>query len=258
MKFDRTLVKIRERSFPEVLDLSVVVCRRRFRTVATAALAGILPFILLNRLVGTIPNLEGVEIALIPFEAPWATAPLTVVLAGLMFGEKVTAGRVAGRIFSSLPALILYQLIIRSILLVTVILSPLIPANMGFMNEVLLLERDKWHGAFKRVGTLRENRGSDLFGQFIIVLLASLAFTACFYFGSGVIFDALFETEITWDEPSFTDVQGLRWEIPLWTSVAFGTVVRFFSYIDQRIRIEGWEVELRLKMAGHALEGSTA
>ena len=34
----------------------------------------------------------------------------------------------------------------------------------------------------------------------------------------------------------------------------FSAVVRFLSYIDRRIRLEGWEIELRLKSVGRALE----
>ena len=44
------------------------------------------------------------------------------------------------------------------------------------------------------------------------------------------------------------DTFGLRWEFPLavWLTVAFFTVVRFLSYLDLRIRREGWEVWLKL------------
>ena len=70
----------------------------------------------------------------------------------------------------------------------------------------------------------------------------------CCYVGSGTILNAVFETDLTWDEPEFSDLLGPRVQAPLWIAIAFGAVVRFFSYIDQRIRIEGWEVELRLKV----------
>jgi hypothetical protein len=35
--------------------------------------------------------------------------------------------------------------------------------------------------------------------------------------------------------------------------VAFFAVVRFLTYIDRRIRLEGWEVELRLRALGAAM-----
>ena len=43
-------------------------------------------------------------------------------------------------------------------------------------------------------------------------------------------------------------------QVGTWIAIAFFGVVRFLTYIDQRIRLEGWEVELRLRAAGAALE----
>ena len=254
MRFDRTLVQIRERSFPELLDLAVVVIRKRFRVIAPTALLGIVPFILFNAWVASWPDRGTLLIFLIPLEAPWATAPLTLVLASLMFGETITPRKIGSRLISALPALIFYQLIIRAILLIVFILIPLIPTRMGFTNEVLLLERDRWYKALKRVGTLSESRGGDLFGQFLAMMCATTAFVACSYIGSGTIINSLFEADLTWEPASFADFVGLRVQIPLWIAIAFSAVVRFFSYIDQRIRIEGWEVELRLKLVAQSME----
>ena len=35
--------------------------------------------------------------------------------------------------------------------------------------------------------------------------------------------------------------------IAMWTVASYFTVVRFLSYLDLRIRREGWEVELRMR-----------
>ena len=254
MRFDRTLVRIRERSFPDLLDLAVVVTRHRFRVIAPAAIAGIAPFALLNAWIASHPNSELLLLWLIPLEAPWATAPITLVMAGLMFGENISPWRIALRILKALPTLLFYQFFLRGIFVFVFILSPLIPARMAFMNEVILLERDRWYKGFKRVGTLCERRGGDLFGQFLSLSLASAVFIGCFYAGSGTILTVLFDVESTWDLAESSDLAGWRVQVPLWISIAFAAVVRFFSYIDQRIRIEGWEVELRLKLAGQAIE----
>jgi len=40
----------------------------------------------------------------------------------------------------------------------------------------------------------------------------------------------------------------------VWIAIAFFGVFRFLSYIDRRIRLEGWELELRLKAVGRASE----
>jgi len=44
----------------------------------------------------------------------------------------------------------------------------------------------------------------------------------------------------------------------LWTVVVYFTVARFLSYLDQRIRNEGWEVELFLRAQRERLTRQTA
>ena len=92
---DRTMVQIRERSYLEVLDLALVVVRQWPATLGMAALAGIAPFAALNARLLSDPEVPpGVFVYLLALEAPWATAPLTVGLGGLMFGERPSVGRV--------------------------------------------------------------------------------------------------------------------------------------------------------------------
>jgi hypothetical protein len=43
-----------------------------------------------------------------------------------------------------------------------------------------------------------------------------------------------------------------------WLVIAYFTVVRFLSYLDQRIRAEGWEVELLLRAERARLESQLA
>ena len=40
----------------------------------------------------------------------------------------------------------------------------------------------------------------------------------------------------------------------VWIAVAFFGVYRFFAYIDRRIRLEGWELNLRIMAAVHGLK----
>ena len=44
----------------------------------------------------------------------------------------------------------------------------------------------------------------------------------------------------------------------VWIAVAFFGVYRFFAYIDRRIRLEGWELDLRLKAVARGLEARAA
>ena len=254
MALDQTLIQIRERSFPDLLDLALVVVRSRPKTVGLAALAGVLPFAALNAWLTLDPEFPFLGyLALLALEAPWATAPLTVVLGGLMFGEKPSARRVLATLVRRLPAMIAYQFVLRLFLLFP-LLYLIVPARLAFLDEVILLEGGEFRGVIRRCSTLSGNRGSDLFGYWAAELFFGALFVLCFWAGTDVIQNALTTSELTWDQPGWADLYGLRLQMAVWIAIAFFGVARFLTYIDQRIRLEGWEVKLRLQDVGRAME----
>ncbi len=65
----------------------------------------------------------------------------------------------------------------------------------------------------------------------------------------------LIGNELTWYSPGMSrPASGLLFQTGVWIAVAFFGVYRFFSYIDRRIRLEGWELDLRLKAVARGLE----
>jgi hypothetical protein len=255
LAYERTLVQIRERTFLEVLDLALAVIRHRPLTIALAAVAGIAPFAFLNDWLMTDPDFPfGVFLLLLLLEAPWATAPLTIVLGGLMFGEEPRVGRVLKILLRALPSMFVFQGLLRLFLICTLILLPLLPSRLSFLNEVILLERGKFWSPIRRCSVLSGFRGGDLFGQALALLFFGILFVLCFWMGTGAALSALTTTELTWETPGWADAIGLRFQLGVWLAIVFFGVARFLTYIDQRIRIEGWEVELRLRGAGKALE----
>ncbi len=60
--------------------------------------------------------------------------------------------------------------------------------------------------------------------------------------------------ELTWYRPGLNDLSGVLFQTAVWIAIAFFGVYRFFAYIDRRIRIEGWELDLRLKAVNRGLE----
>ena len=255
MAYDRTLIKIRERSFLDLLDLALVVLRRNTMLLGTAAIAGILPIVLLNAWVMCIPEFPPILfIPILVLEIPWVTAPLTVVLGGLMFGERPTARQVVRSLLRGLPAMIIYQGIVRAILLVSVIFYPLVPTRLAFLDEVILLERGKIRSAVKRSSNLCADRGSDYFGQWLAQIFFGVLFVACFWFGTGMILGTLFEQDLTLDDFRPNSLGAIRLQVAIWIAVTFFGVARFLTYIDQRIRLEGWEIKLRLQAVGQTLE----
>lgn len=255
MAYDRTLVQIRERSYLEVLDLALVVIRHRPVTIGLAALAGTAPVVALNDWLMSDPDFPaGAFLLLLALEAPWATAPLTIVLGGLMFGARPPVGRVLKTVWRALPSMVLFQGLVRAVLLGTIVLFPLVPSRLSFLNEVILLERGRWWSAVRRSASLSGRRGGDLFGLWLAQLVFGTIFVLCFWGGTGVALSALTTSEMTWEAPRRADTLGVRFQLGVWLAVVFFGVARFLSYIDQRIRMEGWELELHLRAVGDALE----
>ncbi len=251
MDLDRTLVQIRERTFLDILDLTLVLLRRRPLALGLTAVLGIAPWALLNLALttGTGEAKPFLMLLLIVLEAPLATAPLTVLLGGLMFDSRPTAGRVLRTLIRRMPLLLLYQGLIRAGLLLSVVFAWVIPAKLAFLNEVILLERGMGSKVLSRSNDLSTDRGGELVAQWIAQLLFGLLFVLAFWFALENALD-VFHNQLAWEEPTWENLLGPWPLIGVWIVVAFFGVVRFLTYIDQRIRLEGWEVELRLKAVG--------
>lgn len=185
-------------------------------------------------------------------EAPFATAPLTIVLGGLMFGSKPRPLQILGTCVRRLGPMILLQFMLRGLLLSTFFLSWLIPTHMAFVNEVILLERGKSWKVWPRCHDLAQGRSGELFTQWLAQFCFGSLFVLAFWVASSQV-TSVFEGELTWARPEL-DLVVNAWVITaLWISVAFFGIVRFLTYIDHRIRLEGWEVEIRLRAVGRTM-----
>ena len=95
---------------------------------------------------------------------------------------------------------------------------------------------------------------SELLIRSLLAVCFGAMFALCFEMGTRTLTAVMAGGDLTWDEPGLADLSGVLFQIGVWLAVAFFGVVNFLSYIDRRIRLEGWEIELRLKSAGRALE----
>jgi hypothetical protein len=247
---ERTLVVIRERSPVDLLDLALVVVRRRPGTLGLAALAGIAPFALANAwLFRANPDLPPiVPLAAWMLEAPFATAPLTVVLGGLMFGQRPTAGKVLASMLKAIFPLILVQGFLRYVLFFW------LGTRLAFANEIILLERGRWWKMFGRGRDLASGRGGEIFQLGFFQLILTYLFATLFFIGMAAIGRMMVAEDVTWEVPDGPSFGSWLFQLPVWLATAFYAVTRFLTYIDQRIRLEGWEVELRLRALGEAMQ----
>jgi hypothetical protein len=275
MQYDRTRIAIRERDLPDLMDLSLQVVRVHALAWLAASVVGMLPFALFNYwLLNDLPFVESRDyvaytarmVMLVLFEAPLASVPTTLLLGQAMFVERFDVARVARQAIDSLPQLLFYQVLFRvlfmpqalfwgsvhgDLVVWTVLLGLLwfFPfAKWPYLNEVILLERNPLfsrktvHSTWKRSQILHARYASDLFGRLIGCAFIAAALAAALWLA-------------TWDLRSFFSHDNeigrtmftVHLPVALWTVAALFNVVRFLSYLDLRIRREGWEVELMLR-----------
>jgi hypothetical protein len=255
MIYDRILIQIRERSFLDLLDLTLLVIRERPLTLSLAALAGVAPFAALNVWLLSDPVFpRSLWIVLLLMEAPWVTAPLTLVLGDLMFGSRPSVRRYVKSLVVSLPVLVFTQLFLRAVLLATVVGYAIVTWRFAFLDEVILLERVRGLRSLGRSSILSRGFEGDLLLRWMAQVVLGSTFALCFWMGTESISSTFIGDELTWYRPGLSDLSGLLFQVAVWIAIAFFGVFRFLSYIDRRIRLEGWELELRLKEAGRGME----
>ncbi len=121
-----------------------------------------------------------------------------------------------------------------------------------FMPEIILLERcplrtSKQYevSAQKRSALLHNPVSGELLGRFLlsgaIVGLIAVSLFSAFVFLS----DTLLNTQ-KWS----LLIAMVALPLALWIAAGFATLLRYLMYLDTRIRLEGWEVELALRAEG--------
>jgi len=222
---------------------------------------------------------------LIYLEAPLASVFVVAYLGPAVFLEQKTIRQVAGDVLRYTPQLLLCQGLLRGVLfvwlidlfldrlegngwtegflmIVLLLWSTGLRAFRPYINEIVLLEKNpvftRQANAItlgKRSSHLHGPYSGDLFVRWIgtaaiALLLVSLALTTAIMLQGVLISD----WPIAWTlEPpemsSNLDWFKLELFYPacLWLVVMFLAVVRFLSYLDLRIKHEGWEVELLMR-----------
>ena len=274
MQLDKTYIAVRERGFMEILDLSLHVVTRFAGPLALALLAGILPLAIATHLLAADAGALEEDLAwnadytalvcvLAALAAPLAGAPATLLLGQSLFMERPSARRISRDLLSSLPQLIWFQVVMRGALIFFVFTSFVPFVFQPYVGEIVLLERNplfqgrrRRHDSARQITTmmrvrlLHKGSGGELFGRWITSMAAGsimaamilLALTGCMQWISG-------NGEL--DRTTYA----IFVQIAVWVTVGFFTVVRFLSYLDLRIRREGWEVELKMRAEATRLQG---
>ena len=246
-------VAVRPRGIFECLDLAVMFCGRRPLAVAAATVAGAIPWVFLNHWLfdGAGDEASVFGAMLLGLETPWAAAPLTLFLGQSVFSDRFS-WRDALRAFRrGLPALVLFQGLLRGVCLLIWFLAPFLFFWHYYLDPIILLERP----ALRRVWARRTAMNQGNVGQLLNLLGID---TATLLVGTALLAVSLSELGSLWRgrPPAEADGDGswfmsalFSWEgqIAFFAVCGFLTVFRFFTYLDTRIRREGWDVELKLR-----------
>lgn len=277
MQFDNTRITIRERNFLDIMDLSLQVVREHARPLVLALAAGIVPFALLNIwLLGELVDsfletdsnyggsiagqmfLYGLMLAmLVILEMPLATAAGTLYIGKALFEQAPSARQISRDLCHSLPQLLLFQVLLRALLIPWVVTWFVPFAVWPYLNEVILLERNPLRrprrggmSTFGRAANLHSASGGDQFGRWLASACFGITWMLALWLGLYYLRAQL--TNI-WVPDAALYLVYLQ--LAIWIVVGYFTVVRFLSYLDTRIRTEGWEVELRLRAEAARLKG---
>jgi hypothetical protein len=280
VQLDRTGLAVRERSFFDLVDLSFMLLRVYFVPIMKATLLTVAPLWLLNILL--VDNLLRdalieerppgayiwLTLCLVIAEAPLVSLLPTMYLGRIVFMDDPKLKEVMVDGLKLAPRWIWVQIFVRGIIWVWVVVLFSRWANEDafigwqfamvgamalirpFVNEIIVLERNRVRSKnpsdmtiARRSGILHGPSGGDIMGRAIVSYLLGILL-----FGSllaAMLFVCRIVLNIT--DPMHPLVLRFVYPLCLWLVAAYFTVLRFLSYLDIRIRHEGWEVELRLR-----------
>jgi hypothetical protein len=260
VQLDKTRIAIRERSFPDLLDLALRVIREHALPLSVTFALGAVPLALLNHwLLGDIVeddlSIESTawylfyNLRLIVWELPLAAAPMTIYLGKALFEEKPSAADVAKGLASSLPQLIMFQVLLRGLLTFLVVTWPVLFVGWPYLNEILLLELNPWrkrgvHGTStgSRSSMMHARNHGELFGRWLASIMVGTGLLLSIW-GALVYLHSFIAFHTITEQVTFT----VHLQVAFWIVIGYFAVVRYLSYLDLRIRTEGWEVELTMR-----------
>lgn len=260
MQLDKTRIAIRERNYLDILDLSLHVIRVHPWGALLTFAAGAVPCALLNYwlLTGVMAETDldidfpwgyvNRLLLLMVWQIPLAGAPLTLFLGQVLFAEKASVRRLVRDLFASLPQLILINVLLRALLMVAVL--PLAAAYFfwPFATEVILLERNPLRRRYPQAATAMGRAfgmHKALAGEVIARWMAAIVLGGLLI---AIVWLSVLYVQGGFGMPNETPlIYSVSLPVSLWIVIGYFTVVRFLSYLDVRIRTEGWEVELLVR-----------
>ncbi len=282
MQLDQHFIKVRERSWFDLSELTFQACRVCSPRLLVVFLLGALPLALVNFMIvplvvdfleepGFTPRYMWIMAQLVFLEAPLATVPVTIYLGGVMFLQDPSKSFVLKKMVKHFWAIMFHQGLLRGsfigilwiacmddmlsggydfLLFLTTVVALLIRTFRPFLIELLVLEEvPTFRGSnsgglwlMRRSSNLHSPSAGDLFATSLLNVPLAFLLTCCVM---GVLWYFQGILMFTWNVN--TTMLYVFWPIALWTTALYMSVFRFLHYIDLRIRREGWAVELQMR-----------
>ena len=242
----QTRVAFRERTLPDVVDLSLRFTVAHARAYLQVAAATIVPLLVGTYFLAryTTPTLTWccVFVAII-----FAEAPFTILASRLVFADHVPTRVVLSETLRALPKLVV--VVVSQLFAIAVATTMMIVPGVWlgvawhFTFEVLLLERASTFGAFTR----SQRMISGAFGEAFVALgvrtmIDVAVIVLAEYAGRSLLEDFL---QVTPPASLWSGGAGMLSLVGVWLWVPFRATLRFFVYLDLRARREGWDIQTR-------------
>ena len=266
MKLEEATLALEPRSVGACIDIAILFYRRHIGKILPLSLIfGAVPvtFGVLGAANGNGWILSGL---LFFFVSPFLGATVVAGAGHHVFGEEFTIRRALLHTYRRLPVLLLWLPAARfvSALIGSMclgLLSVPVATRYGFLSEVLILEQLRGSRALKRLEEILRNSFLEACGRYATIL----AFTFCVGLTLFLLFDLgaqfLFATPILMAKVSWAvaaeDIANLLAYDPLlvgalsttwWLVYPLARLAWFFCYLDARVRKEGWDVEIELRV----------
>jgi len=291
MKLDQTFISIRKRSVSELFDLALTIVHSHWRSLLILLLIGSAPWILIDYLL-LLPLMHfgagdpsrwactWLMMLLVVSQAQYGTSLITLYLGEAMFVGQPDWKQVALNSLKVSPLFVWLHGILRLVFPAAgltwllniddpsdfgVMIALFIPAAVAlglafrafrpFVTEMMLLEKTPWRpkkpnqiSFAKRSKALHSHASSELFGRFVLSCLFAAPLAISFQ-SLFVQVDSLLNLSAGYE----WTLASYYWIVSLWLTAGFIAIFRFLSYIDIRIRQEGWALELKMKAEGQKL-----
>ncbi len=260
LQLDQNRIAIRQRDYVDILDLALKVIRTHAGPLGLALAAGVLPMALLNAWLladyrepdfdlGFPATYMWYMMLLVIWQSPLAMAPTTLYLGKALFVGRPELRTIARDFRDSLPQLLIYQVLVRAVMVWAIVPWFFLFAWWPYLNEIILLERNPFRAktsrqisTWRRSRTLHAGQTGDLFARWLGSMVLGGLLLASIWCSIWCV-RGMLVAEWEWAESMFT----VYFPLALWRVVGYFSVARFLSYLDLRIGREGWEVELAMR-----------